>query len=247
MKAVIIEDEVRTARYLQSILETEHDIRVMAIIPSVEKGIEFFKTDPEVDVIFSDIEIADGLCFDLFNAIRLFSPVIFCTAYNQYALDAFKANGIDYLIKPFSSQSVSEAIRKFKRLTHHSETDKLFSRLKDSLTNKRNYVLVTLRGKTLPIALSTIAYFYLGDTTTWLYADGHEYAYTKSLDEIEAMLDSPQQFYRANRQYLINRDYVREVEQYFARKLVIKLTVPSKQTIVVSKAKATHFIQWLDH
>ncbi len=116
MKVAIIEDEIRTARTLQRILTRDHDCEVVQIISSIEEGIDFFEGAPQLDLIFSDIEISDGTCFDLFKEVEVKCPVIFCTAYNQYALEAFKTNGNDYIVKPFSEQNIADAITKFKRL-----------------------------------------------------------------------------------------------------------------------------------
>ncbi len=249
MRALIIEDEIRTARTLEKYLKYL-DIEVVAIIPSVEEGIAFFQSPKAIDLIFSDIEISDGTCFDLFKEITLPCPVIFCTAYNQYALEAFRSNGIDYIVKPFSEDHIAEAIAKFRQLTHHGNAPSYPSDILEALRStlqapKQRTILVTFRDKTFPVDVSNIAYFFVEDETTSLYTNGHEYLLSKSLDELEAVVDASQ-FYRANRQFLINRAYIKEIEQFFARKLAIKLTVPVRQSIIVSKAKASDFIHWME-
>lgn len=249
MKALIIEDEIRTARTLEKYLKGLH-VEVVAIIPSIEEGIRFFEQSPALDIIFSDIEISDGTCFDLFKEVTLPCPVIFCTAYNQYALEAFKSNGIDYIVKPFSEDNIREALEKFKRLTQKEEVKSdnhdVFEALRQTLQlPRKRTLLVNFRDKTFPVDVSTVAYFFVEDETTMLYTHGHEYVLSKSLDELEEMLDS-RQFYRANRQYLINRDYIKEIEQFFARKLAVKLIVPVKEGVIVSKAKASDFLTWLE-
>ncbi len=250
MRVAIIEDEMRTARTLQRILTQDHGCEVLQIISSIEEGIEFFSDDPKLDLVFSDIEISDGLCFDLFKEVEVTCPIIFCTAYNQYALDAFRANGIDYIVKPFTDQTIAEAIAKYKRLvgnqTAGNDTKQLLEVLRNTLqTPKKSTVLVSFRGKTFPVEVSNIAYFFVRDEVSYLYTNGQEFVTSRTLDELEQTYGG-RQFYRANRQYIVNRDFIKEVEQFFARKLAIKLTVPVKEGIIVSKAKATSFMKWLE-
>jgi len=250
MKVVIIEDEIRTARILKKTLEEQH-IEVVTLISSIEEGIAYFRGKPDVDLIFSDIEITDGLCFDLFREVTVECPVIFCTAFNQYALEAFRANGIDYIVKPFTEKSINEALTKFRNLTRIKPTQttdnaELYELLKTTLVPRKTTILVNFRDKAFPVSLAAVAYFFVEGENTILNTEGKEYTITKSLEELEASLD-PKQFFRANRQYLINRTYIREVEKFFARKLAIKLTVPVNEPIIVSKARATEFMDWLEH
>jgi DNA-binding LytR/AlgR family response regulator len=255
MKVVIIEDEVQTAKSLEKLLR-QHDIEVLTVIASIEEGIAYFQESPEVDLIFSDIEIADGLCFDIFKEVTITCPIIFCTAFNQYALEAFRTNGIDYIVKPFTPKSIADAISKYNLLTKRERpigkvlpatTDKedLYNLLKTTLSRRKSTLLVSFRDKTFPVNFNSIAYFFVEDETTLLYTEGKEYTLSKSLEEIEVGIDAGQ-FFRANRQYLINRDFIKEIEKFFARKLVIKLTVPVREPIVVSKAKATDFMTWME-
>jgi len=247
MRALIIEDDSKIAKLLEKYLIQNHDIEVVGTISSVEDGIKFFDGAPQLDVIFSDIEILDGLCFDLFKEVEIECPIIFCTAYNQYALDAFNNNGIFYIVKPFTEKSIADAIQKFNTLTRPKAkaNDDLHELLKAVLAPKKSTILVEFRDKTLPVSIDTIAYFYLDNEVTYLYKQGKEYPFTKSLEDLEKTLDG-QQFFRANRQFLINRNFILEIEQFFARKLVVKLTVPVRETIVVSKAKASEFLRWLE-
>ncbi len=249
MKVVIIEDEIRTARILKKTLEDQR-FEVVTILSSIEEGITFFNGKPDVDLIFSDIEITDGLCFDLFREITVDCPVIFCTAFNQYALEAFRANGIDYIVKPFTEKSITEALTKFRNLTRTKPTQttdnaELYELLKTTLVPRKTTILVNFRDKTFPVSLAAVAYFFIEGENTILNTEGKEYTITKSLEELETFLD-PKQFFRANRQYLINRTYIREAEKFFARKLAVKLTVPVNEPIIVSKARATEFLDWLE-
>ena len=251
MRVAIIEDEIRTARALERILMRDHDCEVVQIISSIEEGIKFFGASPKLDLLFSDIEISDGTAFDLFKEVEIDCPIIFCTAYNQYALEAFKTNGIDYIVKPFSEENISDAIAKYKKLvtprpTQADETKQLLEVLKNTLQQpKKSTILVSFRDKTFPVDVQNVAYFFVRDEITYLFTSGQEYMTSRSLDDLEGLYGG-RQFYRANRQYIINRDFIKEVEQFFARKLAVKLTVPVKEGIIVSKAKATSFMSWLE-
>jgi DNA-binding LytR/AlgR family response regulator len=247
MKIVIIEDEPKTASNLEKILRSINGrFDIAEIIDSVETGLAYFEEAGFPDLIFSDIQIADGLSFEIFDTHPPKCPIIFCTAYDQYALQAFKANGIDYLLKPFSEADVQKSIEKYQDLRqseHSNDTLKeLFAQLHKP---QKQSVLVNYRGKIIPVNFHRISYFYSSQHTTAIGFEGKELGINYTLDELEKMLDSTN-FYRANRQYIINRAFVREIEHYFARKLVVRLTQPTPETIIISKAKASDFLRWME-
>jgi two-component system response regulator LytT len=248
MKVVIIEDELRTARDLeQCLLQVDKEIRVMARIDSIEAGIEFFRSNPAPDLIFSDIQIADGLSFEIFREIAIPCPVVFCTAYDEFALQAFRSNGIDYILKPFDERTIGAAIGKYYTLKGRpgEEQDRFRRLLEDLAVPKKSSLLINFRGKMFPVKLRMVAYFYVENETTMLYSEGNLYALDHSLEVLEKMLD-PNMFFRVNRQYLVNRAFIKEVEPYFARKLALTLSIPIKDRVTVSKAKAAEFLQWLE-
>lgn len=247
MKIVIIEDEPKTASNLQKILQSiDNQFYILEIIDSVETGLAYFEEIGFPDLIFSDIQIADGLSFEIFDAKIPTCPVIFCTAYDQYALQAFKANGIDYLLKPFSELDVKKSIEKYQKLRQSETTNESLKDLFSQLQKPRKQsVLVNYRERIIPINFQQIAYFYSSQHTTIIWFEGKELVINYTLEELEKMVDSAN-FYRANRQFIINRAFVREIEQYFARKLVVQLAHPTPETIVVSKAKASDFLRWLE-
>lgn len=247
MKIVIIEDEPKAAANLKKILKLIDSLfEVIEIIDSVEMGLAYFDEVGFPDIIFSDIQIADGLSFEIFEAKIPECPVVFCTAYDQYALQAFKANGIDYLVKPFSESDVRKSIEKIRKL-RQSELEKeslkqLFFQLQKP---KKQSILMAYRDKIIPISFQKISYFYSSQHTTIIWFEGKEVGINYTLDELEKMVDTTL-FYRANRQFIINRAFIREIEHYFARKLAVYLTQPTPETIIVSKAKASEFLRWLE-
>ncbi|MBP6825867.1 MAG: response regulator transcription factor, partial [Saprospiraceae bacterium] len=203
-------------------------------------------------IAFFDIQLADGLSFDIFNETDVPCPVIFCTAFDEYALQAFQVNSVDYVLKPFDRESIHRALEKVKKLENFfQKKEGRFERLTDLLdklriSRSKNVFLVSQRDKLIPVSVSDIAYFYIEHEVTFLYTfDGRRFIVNHTLDELEKMLD-PVLFYRANRQFLVNVKSVTEVEQYFARKLLLKLNTQTREPVVVSKAKASDFLQWME-
>jgi DNA-binding LytR/AlgR family response regulator len=251
MKIVIIEDEKLTARDLaKTINVVEPDFEIAALLHSVEDAIDFFKTKPEIDLIFSDIELGDGLSFEIFEKQRITTPIIFCTAYNQYALEAFKTVGIDYLLKPFSKHSVGKAIEKFyllkgKALPQESDYTNLMNLIKKQLNPNQNpSVIIQQADKIIPLDAGKIALFYIADDGVFAYTfDKTKHLLSHKLDVLEQQF-SPS-FFRANRQFLVNRKAVKDASHYFNRKIVVNLHIPFHEQIVVGKLKVTAFVDWL--
>ncbi|HBS87094.1 MAG: DNA-binding response regulator [Bacteroidetes bacterium GWF2_38_335] len=251
MKIVIIEDEELTANDLaETILKVEPNTEIISILKSVKEAQAFFKkSDINPDLIFSDIQLGDGLSFEIFNSVQHSFPVIFCTAYDEYALNAFKANGIDYILKPFNKKSINDALLKYKNLkdnfskdnTQYENIIKLFESQKN---NKSGSVLVYQKDKIVPVKIEAIALFYIENEITYLITlDNTKYVINKTLEELEKITSD--NYFRANRQYLINRKAVKDASQYFARKLSVSLTIPFKESITISREKTTEFLNWL--
>ena len=251
MKVLIIEDEAGAARELTAILAQADDtIKVVAVLSTVSDALKWFEQNPQPDLMLSDIQLADGLCFEIFEKIKINSPVIFCTAFDEYLMDAFESNAVSYLLKPITRDKVEKALEKFERLKsafHQADPvtgiDHLLRQLK---YRYKTALLVNFKEKIIPVQIGDIAFFYLDKSTVHITTSNNKmYFLSASLDELEKTID-PALFYRANRQFLINRNAVSGVERFFARKLLVKLSVASPETIVVSKAKATEFLQWLE-
>ena len=254
MRIVIIEDEVETAWDLQnSIQKLQPDCSVVATLDSVEAGLEWFSHNDQPDLIFSDIQLGDGLAFEILQQVKLTCPVIFCTAYDEYALRAFQNNGVDYLLKPIKKESLKKSLDKFN-LFKNPRTKNNSSMLQDlmeEITKKfksyKSTFLVSFRDKMIPVNTDDIIFFKITDDAVELCTKSKDrYRLSWSLDHIESMVD-PKSFYRANRQYLIAYHAIKEVESYFDRKLLIKIDQLSSEPIIVGKAKSTDLLKWLEN
>jgi two-component system, LytTR family, response regulator LytT len=251
MKIVIIEDEKLTANDLaKTIKGIEPDIEIMDLLHSVEEAIDFFKTKPELDLIFSDIELGDGLSFEIFEKIQNKTPIIFCTAFNEYALQAFKTVGIDYLLKPFSKTTVEKALEKYhslkERFTQQEDVmPNLMSLLKNQLfPSKVPSVIMQQGDKIIPLDGDKIALFYIEENTVFAYTfDKKTHILSQKLDVLEKTFRPT--FFRANRQFLINRKAIKDASHYFNRKIVINLNLPFQEQIIVGKLKVAAFLDWL--
>ena len=252
MNIVIIEDEPMTSEDMEKIMsDLNIGINVVSIIRSVKEGILFFKQRPVVDLIFSDIQLGDGLSLEIFKSVRFQAPIIFCTAYDEYALDAIKSNGIEYILKPFTKESIEGAINKYNQLKNYlspqPDLEKLLASFRTSaqaIPQPRS-ILVYYKDKVMPIKIEHIALFQVdGEVNRLICFDGRSFIISQSLDELEQVVNN--QFFRVNRQSLVNRQAVLEASQYFGRKYVVKLTIALKETIVVGKSKVTAFLNWLE-
>ena len=253
MKIVIIEDEQLTAEDLAStITELRPDYEIVKILSSIKEATTYFSQHKDFNLIFSDIHLGDGLSFEIFKSISLKTPVIFCTAYDNYAIDAFKANGIDYVLKPANKKSILEAIEKFERLTTPvvelnpvmTELLEIFKTKSSNNNNNNKSILVHVKDKIIPIKLEEIAIFFIrNEVTSILDFTGKVYSIDETLEEIE-LFNLPVLF-RANRQFIINRKAVKDASQYFSRKLVVNLSIPFTEQIIISKEKTPLFLSWL--
>jgi len=249
MKIVIIEDEKIAAADLEStIRESDDSIEVVAVLNSVEDGLAYFKKHPKPDLIFSDIQLGDGLSFEVLDNLRI--PVVFCTAYDEYALNAFKANGIDYILKPFSTESVKNALDKYKNLVGISQEEivRQYDSIKMMLTDKKSQkvsaLLIYHKDYVFPLDVNEIAVLYLqNEIVTLVTFNNSRYYPGKSLEELETMLGND--FFRANRQYLINRKAVVKASSLLSRKLSLAVNVEIEDIITISREKSAVFLKWL--
>jgi DNA-binding LytR/AlgR family response regulator len=248
MKIVVIEDEKITADDLiENLLAVKPNYTIVKILKSVSEALTFFQQQPEVDLIFSDIQLGDGLSFEIFKKVKINVPIIFCTAYNEYALEAFKANGIDYILKPFNIAEIKKAIEKFELLTNKNEVsiNKLMEYLSLKQPIAKNVsILVYQKDVIIPINTYDIAIVQLNNGIVKLVAfNGTTYFTTQSLDEIEKL--NLLFFFRANRQIILHRKIVKDVVQHFNRKLLVRIAIPFDEQIFISKEKTPAFLAWL--
>jgi two-component system, LytTR family, response regulator LytT len=251
MKIVIIEDEKLTAKDLaKTIKGIDSDIEIVALLHSVEEAIDFFKTNPDLDLIFSDIELGDGLSFEIFEKVNNQTPIIFCTAFNEYALEAFRTVGIDYLLKPFSKKMVEKSLEKYhslkEKLAPQEDTiPNLMSLLKSQLFPTKTPSVIMQQGdKIIPLEGDKIALFYIEENSVLAFTfDQKSHLLSQKLDVLEKTFYPT--FFRANRQFLVNRKAIKDASHYFNRKIAINLTLPFDEKIIVGKLKVTAFLDWL--
>lgn len=251
MQIVIIEDERLTADDLaETIQQVKPDAVVVAILRSVKEAVQYFKAGKTADLIFSDIQLGDGLSFEIFSTVTVTAPVVFCTAYDEYALHAFKANGIDYILKPFTSDTISQALQRYQHLQQAFSGSTLlqYEAIKKVFANREAQrpaaILIHQLDKIMPVKMESIALFYLKNEITYLLTfNGKIYNPNKSLDELERLTGDA--FFRINRQYLVAHKAIGGASNYLSRKLSVTLTIPFEEVITVSKEKAPYFLNWL--
>lgn len=249
MKIVIIEDEPLMAEALKEEIEQlSKEVAVVQCLDTIEAALSYFKTHELPDLFFSDIQLPDGLSFEIFQQLKTTVPVIFCTAYDEYALEAFQVNGIDYLLKPFDRAALQKTLEKYKSLTQNNtptfDSEQLLTYFGLHDSNQNSSLLVFSGEKIIPIKKNHIALVYKKNGITYLQTfDQKSYVLEQNLDELEQ--DLGDDFFRANRQFLVHRETVKEVVRYFARKLLLKLHFKFEEQIIVSKAKASLFLTWL--
>jgi DNA-binding LytR/AlgR family response regulator len=256
LKALIIEDEEIIANVLQGkIKAVAEDIKVIAILPSLKTARKWFMENAEPDLIFMDIQLSDGVSFDLFNHVEVSCPVIFTTAYDEYAIRAFKVNGIDYLLKPIDSDDLKKAIDKCRQFIKGKtgfggDLQQLIQSLANPQLQKKAYkekFIVNVRSQWMPVSTTDIACF-AKEAVNYVYLlNGEKYIIDfDTLEEIEDLLD-PEKFYRANRQHIVNLEAIQTVKMQDNAKLIIRLKEPlQKIEIDMSRLKAPHFKKWLD-
>jgi len=253
LKIVIIEDEKRTAQELSEILRSiDDEIEILSVLSSVEQSVLFFKTEHVFDLIFSDIQLTDGLSFDIFKTIKISVPVIFCTAYDKYALEAFKTNTIDYILKPFDKESVIKALEKYETLkdnfsSYDNNLKNLLKRVEDRylLVQPESISVIINQGdKIIPLKIQEIALFLHEDDYVFAVTfDLKKHILNSTLEELEDKCGTT--FFRANRQYLVNRKAIKDASRYFNRKLKLNLILNYPQQILISRLKSQQFIDWL--
>ncbi len=250
MKALIIEDEIMAAKTLQKLLgEVSPETEIVAVLESIEDSVAWIEDNPMPDLMFMDIHLADGSSFAIFDQVEITCPVIFTTAYDEYALKAFEVNSIDYLLKPISKDALERAIRKYHMLDQGRQSGNRdnIEALLTQLTQKSNYrrcFLLPERDKLVPLPTANIAYAYIEAKTVKLVSMEHkEYYLSQTLDDLLAQLD-PKEFFRANRQFVISRNAVKDVSVWFGNKLAINLVMETPEKIIVSKARVAEFKHW---
>lgn len=247
MRVIIIEDEALASQNLVKILNKFSEIELEKCLESVSEAVEWLKTMPHPNLIFMDIHLSDGSAFEIFAHVDIKCPVVFTTAYDEYALRAFKVNSIDYLLKPVDIHAVSSALEKFKNLGEKKEIPDIhnFVELFRKSRFHNRYFLVTVKGeKLMPLNSADIAYIFIdtGRVKAKTFENA-SFMMEQTLDELESSLN-PYEFFRANRQYIIARKAVRDIDFFSNNRLAINLKIAAPEKILVSKVRVPVFKSW---
>lgn len=251
MKVVIVEDEFAASEHLKGLLMSlQPDMEILEEIDSVAAAIDYFTQARQVDLIFMDIHLADGLSFEIFEAITIDIPIVFVTAFDQYAIKAFQVHSVDYLLKPVIKEDLARALDKFDRMATkepaNNDLAQILKQLAQPNTFYKSTFLVQKRDELLPIFVDDIAYIYVDTGINKLVTrSGETYVVNTKMETLEQQLH-PDAFYRVNRQFIVHKQAVVHLKQYFNGKLLLKVSPETDQRIVISKAKARDVKQWLD-
>jgi len=248
MNVLIVEDESHTAALLQEIIEQDPDFIVLEKQESVIDTVEYLsKYQKNIDLLFFDIQLADGKSFEIFKHVDVVKPIVFCTAYDEYTLQAIKNNGIDYVLKPFKEEEIHTALQKYKRLLNNLQPSPV-SPIAFKTEKEKRYqksFLTQFREKTIIKRVEEVALFSVEHETVYLYTfAGEKLPLFKKLEYIESVCD-PMQFFRINRQMLVSRAAILSFEPYFKRKIVLQLKVKLAEFPIVSRLKVSPFKEWL--
>ena len=248
MKALIVEDEALAARNLKAILDGIGTIEVIASLESIAETVEWFTGNPCPDILFLDIHLADGSAFEIFDRIQVKCPIIFTTAYDEYALKAFKVNSVDYLLKPVDLEAVHLALKKLNDLKSGDNmiegVQKLIASFRQTLKYKSHFLMPAKGDKLIPLQTSEIAFVCIDATIVKAKTfDDSSFRFDYTLDELSELLD-PNDFFRANRQYIIARKAIKDIDLWFNSRLSVNLKVIVPEKIIISKARISEFKNW---
>ena len=250
MRYLIIEDEPLAQEELVRMLKAlDPNFILLASIDSVKQSIEWFNTNEQPDIVFMDIHLSDNICFEIFNKVEITVPVIFTTAYDQYAIEAFKTNGIAYLLKPIEEEELIAALKKFRTLTNTNiELSSIHSHIQQlsTLNSYKERVLAKVGDNYQHVAMQDVAYFYSEDHYTFVATkDKQRYIINYTLDTLVEQIN-PQQFFRISRQFIVNINAINNISKHFNGRLKITVNPSFSEDIYVSRNRVQTFLAWLD-
>ncbi|MGB3452381.1 MAG: LytTR family DNA-binding domain-containing protein [Moheibacter sp.] len=246
MNCIIIEDEKPAARYLERLLQKQGEEPV-AVLNSVRESVAWFESHPEPDLIFLDIQLGDGISFEIFEKVQPKSAIIFTTAFDEYAVKAFKFNSIDYLLKPINENELKNAIRKFKEQNSNISWDllKLKELLSQNFENKfRERFLVRAGSSLKTVETDQISCFYSKDKFSFLFTENREYPIDVSLSELENQLN-PKDFFRISRNAIVNLKFIEKIKTHSGSRFIIEIKNVSEE-LIVSRERTSDFKNWLE-
>jgi DNA-binding LytR/AlgR family response regulator len=247
MRILIVEDETAALENLVEILsEIDSTIQIAGTTESISQTVKWFETNPNPELILMDIHLSDGSAFSIFDKITIEIPIIFTTAYDEYAIEAFKVNSIDYLLKPIKPEELKRAIEKFRKYTRNDLLQYISQLTQFTPAPVYNdKLLVPFRDKLQPVDLHEISFFYTSDKNTQIYLKtGKPLSYSKTLEQIEKTLN-PADFFRANKQFILSRSSVKNITVWFDSRLLITTDVEPPERIYISKNRAAEFKAWM--
>ena len=249
MKALIIEDEQLAAEKLVSMLKSiEPDIEIVGVLESVLESINWLSTNVKPELIFMDVQLDDGLCFEIFDSINISIPIIFTTAYDSYAIKAFQVNSVDYLLKPIEPDALSKALEKYKSLYQNqdSQSEKLNLLYNQFVKTHKTRFFVKIGNHYHSVSINEIQCFYIQERAVFLRSiNGKKFDLDYSLDQLQKLVD-PNLFFRINRNYLIHIDSIQDIFSYSSHRLGVKLKMMDHLDMIVSREKVADFKKWLD-
>lgn len=249
MKVLIFEDETLAADKLEATLrELQPDMQIVSRIKSIGSAVEWLESNPHPDLIISDVRLLDGLCFEIFAKVKVDKPVIFTTAYDQYAIRAFEVNSIDYLLKPVQKEKLETALAKLQipREPQLPDYNEVLNFIKSNKTSYKSRFMVRLGQRIVAIPSEKIAYFYSENKLSYIVTlDNKKFPIDQPLDELIDHLD-PKRFFRANRQFIVAFDAIGEIHPYFKGRIKIVLQPKSDEEVVISSDRSPEFKKWID-
>jgi len=248
MKAIILEDENRAVNHLRRLInQVAPEMKVLEVFDTVRDTVTYLEKNPALDLIFSDVQLADGISFEIFSKVKVDCPIIFTTAYDTYAIEAFNANGIDYLLKPIEEERLSKAIEKARKFTTRIDLEGLLNlNISTARKQRKSRFMVKVGEKIRTIMVEEILLFYSFEKTTYLHTRSHRnYIIDYSLDELEGMVD-PEKFFKINRKYIVSIDACSQIIAWSNNRLKIDVEGIDDQKIVVARERVKEFKAWLD-
>lgn len=254
MDILIIEDELLAAERMQMLVKNyDPSINIIGILESVEEAVEWLRTKKQPDLLLVDIQLADGHSFEIFKKVQIDKPIIFTTAYDQYALDAFQLLSIDYVLKPVTAEALSNAFAKYKSLTQKpaavNNYADVLQYVKENLSSKyKNRFLGKVGQRTYFIQVQDVAYFTADNKIVHLVArDGKRYVKNATMEKLEQILD-PKNFFRVNRKIIIHIDAIEQIKPYDNNRLIIMVKgITAAEEIIISREKVAEFKIWMDN
>ena len=248
MKVIILEDENRAVNHLKRLIHlVAPEMELMAVFDTVRETVSYLEKEPVIDLIFSDVQLADGISFEIFSKVRVKCPIIFTTAYDTYAIEAFNTNGIDYLLKPIEEERLSKAIDKARQFSSRIDLESLLNlNIGSGRKQSKSRFMVKVGEKIRTIMVEEILAFYSLEKTTFLHTTTHRnYIVDYSLEELESMLD-PKSFFKINRKYILSIDACSQIIAWSNNRLKIDIEGIDDPKIVVARERVKDFKAWLD-